>query len=110
MNIKDLNHQDRPRERIIKHGPRALSDLELLAILLGSGTNKHTVLDIASSILKEYDLTSLKNLTYTKLTKLKGIKTAKACLLLACFELARRGVSKVQSKLCLETAEDIYNY
>ncbi|MDE6655751.1 MAG: DNA repair protein RadC [Anaeroplasmataceae bacterium] len=110
MNVKDLTLQDRPRERIAKLGARALSDTELLAILIGSGTKEHTVLDIASSLLKMYSLSELKDLTYEKLLKVKGIKQAKACKLLACFEIARRGVAKVKDIPILETAEDIYNY
>ena len=110
MNIKDLKYEDRPRERIIKLGARALSDVELLAILIGNGTRNHTVLDIASHILKEYSLPELKDLTYSKLSKLKGVKQAKACKLLACFELARRSAMKKRDLPSLETAGDIYNY
>lgn len=110
MNIKDLKYEDRPRERIIRLGARALSDVELLAILIGNGTKSHTVLDIASNILKLYSLPELKDLTYSKLSKLKGVKQAKACKLLACFELARRSAMKKRDLPSLENAEDIYNY
>ncbi|MDE6241964.1 MAG: DNA repair protein RadC [Anaeroplasmataceae bacterium] len=110
MNIKDLRKDDRPRERIAQFGAKALSDTELLAILIGSGTKEHTVLDIASTILKKYRLSELKDLTYSNLLKIKGIKKAKACQLLACFELARRGAKKEKNHPSLETAEDIYNY
>ncbi|MDE6414694.1 MAG: DNA repair protein RadC [Anaeroplasmataceae bacterium] len=110
MNMKDLRMDDRPRERIVKLGAKALSDTELLAILIGSGTQEHTVLDVASSILKKYSLPELKELTYSSLLKIKGIKKAKACQLLACFELARRGAIKEKNIPSLETSEDIYNY
>ena len=110
MNMKDLKQEDRPRERIEKLGPKALSDTELLAILIGSGTQDHTVFDIASSILKKYSLSELKDITFANLLKIKGIKKAKACQLLACFELARRSAVKLKDILFLETKEDIYNY
>ncbi|MDE6660831.1 MAG: DNA repair protein RadC [Anaeroplasmataceae bacterium] len=110
MNMKDLKIEDRPRERIEKLGPKVLSDTELLAILIGSGTQDHTVFEIASSILKKYSLSELKDITFSNLLKIKGIKKAKACQLLACFELARRSAVKVKNTLCLETKEDIYHY
>lgn len=110
MDIKDLRQEDRPRERIAKLGSKALSDTELLAILIGSGTQEHTVFDIASSILKQYSLTELKDLTYSHLLKIKGIKKAKACQLLACFELAKRGASKINTLPSLTTSKEIFDY
>ena len=56
MNVKDLSEEDRPRERLIKVGPRALSDVELLAILIGSGTKTSTVLELATEILEKLDI------------------------------------------------------
>ncbi|MDE7264279.1 MAG: DNA repair protein RadC [Anaeroplasmataceae bacterium] len=110
MNIKDLQNKDRPRERLMSIGPRALSDVELLSILIGSGTKDRTVFDIASNILQIYTLPQLKDITYTKLIEFKGINQAKACQLLSCFELARRGSQKEVDKKSLETAEAIYKY
>lgn len=110
LKLKDLKDTDRPRERLEKLGPLALSDVELLAILIGSGTKQYTVLDIASQILKLYSLPELKNLSYEKLLQLNGIKKAKACLLLACFELARRGSMRKQVNSFLATPKDIYDY
>lgn len=110
MKIEDLKRKDRPRERLIALGPRALSDVELLAVLLGSGTKDCCVLDMASRILKKYSPKELKELSYNQMIQLYGIKTAKACQLLACFELARRGGQAQNSKASLETATDIYSY
>ncbi|MDE7161852.1 MAG: DNA repair protein RadC [Anaeroplasmataceae bacterium] len=110
MNIKDLKITDRPRERLEKLGAQALSDVELLAILIGSGTKNHTVLDISSQILQSYSLSELKDLSYDKLARIHGIKRAKACLLMACFELARRSSIKNQEHLSLEKPKDIYDY
>lgn len=110
MNVKDLSKEDRPRERLIKVGPRALSDVELLAILIGSGTKTSTVLELATEILKQYTLVDLKDLTYEKINKIKGIKQAKACQLLVCFEIARRSSQIPKYRGSLETAKDIYEY
>ncbi len=110
MNVKDLNVEDRPRERLLKHGPRVLSDAELLAILIGSGTRDSHVFDIAHAILHTYTLTQLKELSYEKLIKIRGIKQAKACQLLTCFEIARRSSKRTIAKASLESPKDIYDY
>lgn len=110
MKLTDLKAEDRPRERLASLGPQALSDVELLAILIGSGTKNLTVLDIASQILKQYTLPELKELTYNQFMKLNGIKKAKACLLLSCFELAKRGSQRKVEHMGLEQSKDIYDF
>ena len=90
MNIKDLKVSDRPRERLIKNGASTLSDVELLAIIIGSGNKNENVFDLAVKILKKYDFKKIKQLSYEEITKIKGIKQAKACKLLACYEIAKR--------------------
>lgn len=110
MKLTDLKEEDRPRERLVCLGPQALSDVELLAILIGSGTKEHTVLDIASQILKQHTLPEIKNLTYDQFIKFNGINKAKACLLLACFELAKRGSQRKVERKSLEDPSDIYDY
>ncbi len=110
MDIKELNNNDKPRERILKNGPRALSDTELLAIIIGSGTKENDVFAIAITILKKYKLYELKDITYEKLSRIKGIKQAKATKLLACFELARRCSMKNDEKISLITPKNIYEF
>jgi len=56
IKITDLPRDERPRERLIKHGASALSNSELLAILLRTGTQKENVLNLSSRILKDYNL------------------------------------------------------
>ncbi len=110
MKLKELTLNDRPRERLIAKGANALSDVELLAIMIGSGTKKENVLDIALKITKNYTLKELKDLSYQKLIMITGIKRAKACQLLACFELARRAHILDLKKESLTNAKQIYNY
>ena len=96
VKIKDLTTLDRPRERLIKYGAKALSDSELLAILLISGNNKYSVKDLASIVLKSCGgLSNLKDINYETLTKIDGIKESKACIILSCMELANRINSNV---------------
>jgi DNA repair protein RadC len=91
IRIKDWPEGERPREKLLRRGAQALSDAELLAILIRSGTRKHTALDLARSILtKERSLRSIGGCTAQELMRLKGIGEAKAVELLAAFEVGRR--------------------
>lgn len=110
MKLKDLKLDQRPRERLIENGPKALSDIELLAILLGSGSKKQDVFALAQNICANYSFYELKQVSYQKLIELSGIKKAKACLLLACFELARRSYLMLDSAPCLDCAAKIHQY
>lgn len=91
VSIKEIPKEERPRERLINLGVEKLSNEELLAILLKSGTKNSSVKILANNILKELNtITDLKEMTFEKLIKIKGIKQAKACELLASIELGRR--------------------
>jgi DNA repair protein RadC len=90
--IKELPIDDRPREKMLAGGPGALTDSELLAILIGSGTREQSALDIAREMTKDNGL--LNNLAVTKnireLAKTKGLGQAKAATIIAALELGRR--------------------
>ncbi|MBQ9310708.1 MAG: DNA repair protein RadC [Bacteroidales bacterium] len=92
MKIKDLYKSERPRERMLEFGPRALSTSELLAVLLRSGTPRMDVLQLSGELLKKADgkLVRLFGMTYDELRSLKGIGLEKACTVMAAFELGRR--------------------
>ncbi len=84
---------DRPREKLLKHGKQTLSNAELLAILLGSGSRECSVVDLAKQILAHYDnnLSLLARASAQELCKnFKGIGTAKAVSILAAMEIATR--------------------
>ncbi|MBI5100937.1 MAG: DNA repair protein RadC [Nitrospirae bacterium] len=89
--ISDIPKSDRPREKIQAKGPEALSDHELLAVLLGSGTTKHDVMKVAEKALKAID-GSDGNPSIEKLQKTEGIGLAKATLIAAALEFARRRI------------------
>lgn len=107
ISLKDLQLKDRPRERLIECGVESLSDTELLAILIGSGTSNKDVLSLANEILKSYPLHQLKDISFDRLVQISGIKKAKACLLLSCFEVAKRAVC-MTFDACFETPKQIY--
>ena len=91
MKVKEMNKQERPREKALNNGVECLSNRELIAILLRSGTREKSALELADEILRlRGDLLSLMDLNIRELMAIKGIKTAKATELLVCFELIKR--------------------
>lgn len=90
LKVKDLPKSERPRERLLKVGAAALSDSELLAIVLRAGSKKENILDLSRRLVKDYNLKSLSQITVNQLSKTFGIGQAKACQIVACFELGRR--------------------
>lgn len=89
--IADIPKQDRPREKLQAKGPEALSDLELLAVLLGSGTKGHDVMKVAGRILKALD-SNPNQVSLKELQKIEGVGLAKATLIAASLEFARRRI------------------
>ena len=89
--ISDIPKSDRPREKLQQKGAEALSDLELLAILLGSGTKGHDVMTVAERILKVLDAHNEK-LNIDELKKIEGVGPAKATLIAAALEFVRRRI------------------
>lgn len=91
-NIKDWSPQDRPREKLLLKGTSALSDAELIAILIGSGTSTLSAVDVAKNILQQvaYNIHDLARLSVKDLMKIKGIGEAKAITIVAALELGRR--------------------
>ncbi len=89
--ISDIPEKDRPREKLQSKGPEALSDLELLAVLLGSGTKGHDVMSVAGRILKALDDAKSK-VSVEQLEDIEGVGPAKATLIAAALEFARRRI------------------
>jgi DNA repair protein RadC len=92
LTIKEWSPDDRPREKLVRKGKAALSDAELLALLLGSGTKKVSAVDLGRKILAQadHDLHQLGRFTLKDLVKIHGIGEAKAMMILAALELGRR--------------------
>lgn len=100
--MKDLPESERPYEKFLLHGEETLSDAELLAIILKSGTRDSTSLDIARRILKgnHNNLLNLYDLSYRDLMRFSGVGQVKAIQLKAVAELSRR-IAMTQSGYCL---------
>ena len=91
MLIKEMNETERPRERLLKYGANTLTDEELLAIIIKTGSKGQSAKDIAINILKYVNgLSNLKELNIHTLDKIKGIGTVKKIEILANIELGRR--------------------
>jgi DNA repair protein RadC len=92
LRIQDWAKEDRPREKLIQKGSTVLTDAELLGILIGSGTNKVSAVNLAQLILKHYDnnLTLLAQCSVKELQRFKGIGEAKAIAIVSAMELGRR--------------------
>jgi len=87
--IKELPAFDRPREKMVSRGPRSLSNLELIAALVGSGTKGRDVFTVAKEIAKVFER-DFQGLTVDKLLDIDGVGSARACQIAAAVELTRR--------------------
>jgi len=113
LRILSWAEEDRPREKLLGKGRAALTDAELIAILLGSGTVSLTAVDVAKIILKEVnnDLHELARLSVKDLQKFKGIGEAKAITIISALELGRRRKeAETIQKPKVTCSEDAYNY
>ena len=112
MMIRDVHLADRPRERLVRQGASSLSNQELIAILLGTGTRNESVLVLANRVLSSFDkIQDLKDATIEEYTKVKGIGQAKATLLLAATELGKRLYQKhTEDRFTIRSPEDAAAY
>jgi DNA repair protein RadC len=111
--IKQWAKDDRPREKLLRKSSAALSDSELLAILIGHGTREKSAVDLAREILElgKNNLNELGKLSIKELLKIKGIGEVKALILLAALELGRRRHSSLLAeKVIIKQSSDIAGY
>lgn len=116
MRICDISAENRPRERLKFNGPSVLSNQELLAILLRTGTRRskkmpsENVIDMSNRVIAEYGLDKLNSLSLNELMKIRGIGLAKASAIQAAFELNKRvNAGKLPAKK-VKSASDIAHY
>lgn len=103
--IKDLPKIERPREKLMRYGPEKLSNSELLAIILRSGKKGENVVELASKILKRFRSDKLPYLTFNELKDYTGLGPAKACEIIACFELGKRLLKGKKANIYLKPKE-----
>ena len=111
MSIKDLPADARPREKLLARGPQALSDVELLAILLRTGMAGKNVFQLSEELLGPDGIAGLLQATAQSLKLVKGLGPAKQAELLAVFELARRALSqRLKEREAFQTPDAVKQY
>lgn len=112
MRVSELSEEERPREKLLAQGPAALTNPELLAILLRTGTEGADVLHLARALLQECGgLTGLASLQVAELLGKKGIGKAKAATLAAALELSRRLVGEeARQRPLLNSPDAVYRF
>ena len=110
--MREVHVSERPRERFIRQGAESLSNQELLAILIRTGTKNESALTLANRILIQFEkLHGLKQATLEELTEIKGMGEAKAIQLLAAIELGKRLAQKeLDHKFTIRSPEDAANF
>lgn len=121
MKILDMPEQNRPRERFLKYGPEALSDAELFAILLRTGTREtknkkgeitlsENAIDMSNRLISEYGLDKLLECSLKELQKIRGIGPSKAMEILTIAELQKRINQSKKPVKKISCAEDVFDY
>ena len=112
LNIKEWSEADRPREKCVEHGLSSLSDAELIAVLLRSGSRKETAVDLAKRLLLDCDnsLNRLSKCSLKDLQKINGIGQTKAVTLQVAFELGRRQLAETVKQEKLDSPQKVYDF
>ena len=111
MRIKDLPADTRPREKLLARGPQALSDVELLAIVLRTGMAGKNVFQLSEELLGPGGIAGLLNASVQSLQMVKGLGPAKQAELLAIFEMARRALSqRLKEREAFQTPGAVKHY
>ncbi|WP_296141931.1 DNA repair protein RadC [uncultured Anaerococcus sp.] len=110
--IKDFDIDDRPREKLISKGANSLTDEELLAIIISTGTKEKNVIELSREILETFSYENLADIEVSELTKIKGIKLAKASSIVASLRFGQRVAQKtIEKKITkIKNSDDIYQY
>ena len=113
LRIKEWAVEDRPREKLLKKGIQSLSNAEIIALLIGSGTKNESAVELSRRILKNVNnnLNELGKLGVNELIKNKGIGEAKAITIIAALELGkRRKISEILEKKKITQSNDVFEF
>lgn len=109
--VRDMPTEERPRERLIELGERQLSNEELVALILRTGSAQESVLDLARRLLKNFDgFHGLADATFEELRCIPGMGIAKICELKAAVEIGRRMSISPRSRVVIRTPKDVDAY
>lgn len=111
IRIKDLPKEEQPQERLIRQGVDALSDAELLAVIIRIGNERENALELSRRILKKFNIKNLSGVSFNQIKKFGNLTNAKASQILACFELARRlAAFKEREKPVIKEVKDVVDF
>lgn len=110
MRIRDISKENRPRERLKEKGVEVLSNAELLAILLQTGSKKENVVDMCNRLLAKYSVENLSSCSLNELKEIFGIGDAKAMQIIALFELSKRIKGGNIAEKVITNARDVAEY
>jgi DNA repair protein RadC len=114
LTLKEWANEDKPREKMLSKGKKELTNAELIAILLRSGLQGKTVVDVAKEVLTRSgnSLTNLSKMDFRQLSAIKGVGKAKATTLMAALELGWRMQSEISKDkdLIINSSEDLFSY
>ena len=112
MTVKDMALEERPREKMLAQGEKSLSNAELLAIILRTGTKQKNVIDLANYIINKdsQGIRYLQDITIDELCEIDGVGLTKATMIKAALELGRRVASFKPNKYKVKNPWDIYKY
>ncbi|MEA3497274.1 MAG: DNA repair protein RadC [Bacteroidota bacterium] len=112
LGIKQWSEEDRPREKLFSKGAKALTNAELLAILIGSGTRSLSAVDLGKEILNscENDINELAKLSVSQMIKFKGIGEAKAITIAAALELGNRRSKFPSKNPKISSSKSVYDF
>ncbi|MCS7215298.1 MAG: hypothetical protein NZ826_04005, partial [Thermodesulfovibrio sp.] len=106
--VKEWPETERPRERLLKYGAETLSDAQLLAIILRTGSNRKTVIETAIELIQSFGgLRGLSEASVGELRKFKGLGIAKIAQIKASFELGRRALSEKGAQKFFNSADTV---
>jgi len=111
LTLKEYPIEQRPRERLCQLGPAALTDRELIALLLSTGSKEYTALELADSILTKYEgLKGLVNLSVEEFASFTGVGPGKAARILAGIEIGKRiNMQGAEFKPTIQSPDDVSN-
>ncbi|HIC92501.1 MAG TPA: JAB domain-containing protein [Syntrophaceae bacterium] len=110
LQIRDLPEEEKPREKLRRHGPTALRNYELIAVILGRGTKKEGILDLSRRIMSQYGNQAVFSKgDVEKIEKVLGLSPVQACQLVASFELGKRLFGK-QTEVFLKSPQEVFEY
>ena len=111
LTIREWAEEDRPREKMMTHGASALSNAELLAILIGTGNGDESAVELMRRVLGDFhnNLNEMGKCSIEELCKYKGIGQAKAITILAAAELGKRRKEELTELMMIKTSKDVYD-